>query len=156
MGQDTTTNSGLISLARQVALAHGLDDALICAVCEQESGWNSQATRYEPAFYEHYIVPMGLEEIEGRGRATSWGLMQVMGEVARELGFTGQFAELLEPQVGLDYGCKCFAQKLAKAQGDRYTALLQYNGGGNLNYAPQVINRMAKFINPATLDASDL
>lgn len=149
-------NQQLITLARSVAQAHGLDDALVCAIVEQESGWNPNATRYEPAFYQRYILPMNLDELESTGRSTSWGLMQVMGEVARELHFTGAFAELLNPSTGLEYGCIHFANKLKQAGGDKYGALLRWNGGGNKNYPQQVINRVSKYVVPAVVDAGDL
>jgi Transglycosylase SLT domain len=37
---------------------------------------------------------------ESRARAFSWGLMQVMGQVAREHGFTGALASLCDPLSG--------------------------------------------------------
>ena len=40
----------LIQMAQRAAGAEGLDAALVCAVVEQESGWNPWAMRYEPAF----------------------------------------------------------------------------------------------------------
>lgn len=43
--------------------------------------------------------------IERSGQKMSWGLMQVMGAVAREYGFKGTFlSELCDPHVGLKYG----------------------------------------------------
>ena len=32
--------------------------------------------------------------------------MQIMGQTAREEGFTGEFEQLLEPRVGLHWGCR--------------------------------------------------
>lgn len=147
----------LILLARQIAGKHGLNDALVCAIVEQESSWNPTATRYEPRFYQVYIekliTPLSLSQDEATQRATSWGLMQLMGQVARELGFTDPIPTLCDPATGLDWGCKFFAQKLLKANGDAYAALQRWNGGGNPNYAPQVISRMDKYIQP--LDNSE-
>jgi len=37
---------------------------------------------------------------------TSWGLMQIMGAVARERGFRGWLTELCDPQANLEWGCK--------------------------------------------------
>jgi len=37
---------------------------------------------------------------------TSWGLMQIMGAVARERGFKGWLTELCDPAVNLEWGCK--------------------------------------------------
>jgi hypothetical protein len=47
------------------------------------------------------ILSAGTEFIQQK---TSWGPMQVMGAVARELGFTGLFPELCGP-LGVYYGC---------------------------------------------------
>jgi soluble lytic murein transglycosylase-like protein len=142
----------LISLARQIALENGLNDALICAVIEQESAWNPEATRYEPAFYEHYIAPLiasqELSQGEATGRATSWGLMQVMGQVAREHGLAGPFQQLLDPATGIKWGCVVFQSKLKAASGDTYNALLRWNGGSNKEYPAQVTDRIDKYVLP--------
>lgn len=62
----------------------------------------------------------------------SWGLMQVMGAVARERGFRGPYlTRLCRPEVSLDYGCKQL-----KAHADRYAenqgwsaVIAAYNAG---------------------------
>ena len=38
------------SLACQAAAKYGLDEALVCALCEVESGWNPWAVRYEARY----------------------------------------------------------------------------------------------------------
>ena len=43
-------------LARKAASAQSLYGALVCAVVEQESGWNPWAMRYEPAFFAKYVA----------------------------------------------------------------------------------------------------
>ena len=74
-------------------------------------------------------------ETESRMRAFSWGLMQVMGQVAREHGFSGRsLAQLCEPATGLEIGCRVLAAKLAAAEGNVTRALLLWNGGGNRDY----------------------
>lgn len=136
----------LTDIARAIATNHGLDPALICAVCEQESGWQPWAIRFEPAFYTRYVEPQNLAPTEAYARSFSWGLMQIMGQVAREQGFDGRFlAELCDPSTGVEYGCRKLARCLAKAGGDVSQALQFYNGGGNPNYASQVVNRMSKY-----------
>jgi len=37
---------------------------------------------------------------------TSWGLMQIMGAVARERGFRGWLTELCDPATNLEWGCR--------------------------------------------------
>ncbi len=141
----------LIALARQKAAGHQLYPALVCAVCEQESAWNPWAIRYEPAFYERYVAPLWERgaiptRTEATARAFSWGLMQVMGQVAREAGFAGSsLAELCDSAVGLEVGCRVLARKLAAAEGNVPRALLLWNGGGNPAYPQQVLDRAEKY-----------
>jgi soluble lytic murein transglycosylase-like protein len=136
------------ALAAKYAAKYGISTELVCAVIEQESGWCQWAYRYEPKFYDHYILPLQVSEQVGRFRATSWGLMQLMGQTAREFGFLGQFmCELCDPDVGLDYGCKKLKQCLDDAGGDEAKALLKWNGGSNLDYPHQVLARKAKYEN---------
>src|SRR5258708_32520022 len=81
----------LVTLAKSIATEHELDPVLVCAVCEQESAWNTFAIRYEPLFMVKYVAPLytnhKVSASEAYARAFSWGLMQVMGQVAREQGF---------------------------------------------------------------------
>ena len=109
-------SADLIALARAAAAYHELDSALVCAIIEQESAWNTYAVRYEPGFRTRYVAPLGLPPTEEVARSISWGLMQVMGQVAREHGFTGKFlSALCDPALGLDIGCAVLASKLAIA-----------------------------------------
>lgn len=146
------TQQDMVTIAKQSAQAYALEPALVCAVCEQESGWNRFAMRYEPAFYRVYVLPLGLQDVtEAQARAFSWGLMQVMGEVAREKGFLGQpLSRLCDPYVGLDVGCKHLASRLAIAGGDVTKGLLLWNGGGNPNYPAEVLARKSKYEPAAT------
>ena len=109
-------SSELILLARAAATKHALDPALVCAIIEQESSWNPHAIRYEPGFRTRYVAPLGLPPTEEIARSISWGLMQVMGQVAREHGFEGKFlSALCDPAIGLDIGCAALAAKVSAA-----------------------------------------
>jgi soluble lytic murein transglycosylase-like protein len=155
-----------VALAQRAAEVHGLWPELACAIVEQESAWNPWALRYEPAFYDKYIATsltarrpdhqasrlaaLTSPEIpddptESRARAFSWGLMQVMGQVAREHGFAGALASLCDPAVGLEIGCRVFATKLAAAEGNVTRALLLWNGAGNQDYPAAVLARTARY-----------
>jgi soluble lytic murein transglycosylase-like protein len=142
---------GLVALAHAAALAQSLEPELVCAIVEQESSWNRWALRYEPAFYARYIEPQFVsgaisDEGEARARAFSWGLMQVMGQVAREHGFTGaSLAALCDPATCLAIGCRTFAAKIAAAEGNVTRALLLWNGGANPDYAAAVMARAAHY-----------
>src|SRR5438445_1049533 len=160
----TISQEALEEAARQAAANHNLDPALVCAVCEQESGdpnnnwqWRPWAIRYEPAFYERYTKPMHLTDTEEYSRAISWGLLQLMGETARELGYKGPIAKLCEPDVGLDWGCLKLANCMKAHGSNLVEALLAYNGGGNLNYPDEVMARMGKYKpNPQITQSPDL
>src|SRR5271168_3063878 len=100
------STNDLISLARVIAAKHSLDGALVCAIVEQESFWDTYAIRYEPAFRSRYVAPFGLQMTEEVARSISWGLMQVMGQSARERGFNRKFlSALCDPENGLTIGC---------------------------------------------------
>jgi soluble lytic murein transglycosylase-like protein len=144
----------LIATAKRIAAQQQLDPALVCAVCHHESGgWNTWASRYEPAFFEKY-VPIDSKtfgrvcsrDTEKRLRATSFGLMQIMGQVARERGFEGEYlTELCDPEVGIEYGCRELARRLKNAGGDVRKGLLGYNGGGNRKYPDLVLEHYEEY-----------
>ena len=123
----------------KVATDHGLPPALVRAMVMVESGGDTFATRYEPGFYEKYIRNDGSVKAFGACslqtervlRATSFGLMQVMGQVARERGYLGPFlTSLCDPDTGLQFGClhlAAFRRRFAGLGWDAVCAA--YNGG---------------------------
>lgn len=150
------TKADMMKIADATAARHGLDPALVKAVCHHESaGWNTWASRYEPGFYTRYIVPMPNAQrfgtvvsdgTERRARATSYGLMQVMGQVAREQGFTGEYlTEMCDPAVGIEQGCHRLKAAMNRAGGDVRKALLSYNGGGNPDYPDLVLKHYPEY-----------
>ena len=143
------TKDEIIALAKQKAGEHGLDPALVCAVIEQESAFDTMALRMEPGFERRYIKNLHLGPSESVLRATSFGLMQVMGEVARENGFKGDFDDLCcKPEVGVEQGCIHLANELKRAGGDTRKALLLWNGGANPAYPDQVLARKSHYDDP--------
>jgi soluble lytic murein transglycosylase-like protein len=140
----------LIALTRQVVVSHKLDLALVCAVIDKESEWDTWAVRYEPDFLSRYVWPLyrvgKLPLTEAHLRSMSFGLMQVMGQVAREFGFAGKFlTELCDPRVGVEFGCRVLAKRLAEHGGIRNAALLAYNGGADDAYPGQVLARLPAY-----------
>ena len=145
-----TVPTEIILLARRIACAHGLEPALVCAVIEQESAWNPWSVRYEPGFLSRYVAPLytagKLSATEAYTRSMSWGLMQVMGQVARENGFSQpSLAELCDPATGIEFGCRVLAARMARAKGDAPAALLAWNGGADLNYPSEVLARKRNY-----------
>ena len=151
----TSVPTEIIDLARAIATAHGLDPALVCAVIEQESAWNPWAVRYEPGFLSRYVAPLytagKFSATEAYTRAMSWGLMQVMGQVAREFGFQKiSLSELCDPAIGIEFGCRVLANRLSRAKGNVPAALLAWNGGADANYAAEVLARKRNYSSRTT------
>ncbi|MGH9744068.1 MAG: lytic transglycosylase domain-containing protein [Candidatus Acidiferrum sp.] len=146
-----TPPTQLIAFARKAAASQSLDPALVCAVVEQESAWNAWAMRYEPAFFAKYIAGLytnnKITASEAYARGFSWGLMQLMGQVAREMGFDGTFlSALCDPEQNLAIGCKLLRKKLDAMDGDVTRGLLAWNGGANPAYAGQVLARRVHYL----------
>jgi soluble lytic murein transglycosylase-like protein len=144
-------SSQLMVLARKAAAVQALDPALVCAVVEQESAWNPCAIRYEPLFFAKYVASLytnnKVSATEAYARGFSWGLMQVMGQVARETGFDALFlSALCDPEQGLAIGCKVLRKKFDAMAGDTARALLAWNGGSNPAYPAQVLARKAHYL----------
>jgi soluble lytic murein transglycosylase-like protein len=140
----------MIRLARRIASAHAIEPSLVCAVIEQESAWDPWAVRYEPGFLARYVAPLyaagKLSATEAYTRSMSWGLMQVMGQVARESGFQEQsLVQLCDPATGVEWGCRLLAARLKRAHGDVINALLEWNGGSNPNYSAEVQARTRNY-----------
>ncbi len=162
-----------------IALAaggRGLDPVLVEAVIQQESSGNSDAWNPEPRYRYFWNVHTGRpfrtvtdaevaakfpphdfpalagDDQEWWGQQASWGLMQLMGAVAREHGFRGQYLTRLcvDPAINIDLGCQHLAGHVAWAtrlyvglEGGRgaavtRAALAAYNGGraGNAPNGP--------------------
>ena len=107
--------------------------------------------RYEPAFFAKYVASLytnnKVSASEAYARGFSWGLMQVMGQVARENGFTDHYLSgLCDPSAGMEVGCRVLRKKLDAAKGDAVQGLLLWNGGANPNYPVEVLARRTGYI----------
>jgi len=72
----------------------------------------------------------GDRDQEWWGQQASWGLLQLMGALARELGFRGPYlSQLCEPSLNLDLGCRHVARLVTWADGNLDQALAAYNAG---------------------------
>jgi len=138
----------------QAAVANDIPSTILAAVVLQESGGDPLAIRYEPRFFQTYLVGATRHTLAGfvpnpnqcsfqtelRARAFSWGLMQLMGQTAREQGFDGVFLSgLLDISTNLSIGAKYLAKKVKHKDGNMEAALLAYNGGGNPIYPQEVM-----------------
>jgi hypothetical protein len=107
---------------KHVSMMNDTDPALVASIVLVESGGSQGRTRYEPGWKYFYQVEQMAKrlgptrdlkldiELETRYQATSWGLMQVMGAVARELGMRADLPLLIMPYTNLTYGCKLLSK----------------------------------------------
>ena len=128
--------------------------ACVKAVCLVESSLNQWAYRYEPQYKYVVGAAESLSATERTGQMISWGLMQVMGGVARERGWTGPLPQLCDPVVGLKFGMLHLRKFYAKYQ-NWPDALASYNAGSprkgadgkyfNQSYVDKVLRAWAQF-----------
>lgn len=75
-----------------------------------ESSGNPWAVRFEPNwkyFYKIEQVPVKTSfETERNLQSCSWGLCQIMGSVARELGYLEELPKLCREDINIIYGTK--------------------------------------------------
>lgn len=131
---------------RAASEEHEISFALLKAICKAESNINPNATRLDPGWSRFTDAEKTSElckktsttlATERAHQATAWGLMQVMGAHAREMGFEGSLPALCMPEIGLFYG----AQRLKKFL-NRYSledAISAYQAG-----IPVVLNHQYK------------
>lgn len=128
----------------------GIDPLLAIAIAEVESAGDPCAVRYEPGWKYHYNVENFAkmcritEATEHMLQACSFGIMQVMGTVARELGFEESLLKLADPRLGAKYGCMKLA-KLFKVLKSVDDVIAAYNAGSP-------IKRDGKYINQGYVD----
>jgi hypothetical protein len=155
---------GYVDAARQFAAAAALDPVLVCAMIEQESGWDEFSIRPEShsGFKQRYgdnyakIVKASATKNDDRWFDfddvfyCSYGLMQTMYPVVIErfpdaaprLPFP---TYLCIPAIGLEYGTKMFKEDLASKNQDVRLALLRWNGGGDVGYPDKVLARTPRY-----------
>lgn len=153
-------------LIRQIAGRYDLRPRLVAAVMHVESSGIPWAWNPEPPYRylwnvalnepfrsltaeerenevppDDFPAPRGVaRDAEWWGQQASWGLMQVMGAVARERGFDGRFmSQLCEPICGLTYGCRHLAAYVESYGED--AAIASYNGGPAGNTTPPFRNQ---------------
>lgn len=135
--------------------AYRLDADVVHAMVLQESGGNPWAWNPEPRYPYFWDVRargpfrrVGEAELKSKqppsdfptlagdrdqewwAQQASWGLLQIMGALARERGFRGPYlSQLCDPELNLDLGCAIFADLVRWAGGDVWVAVAGYNGG---------------------------
>lgn len=104
----------------RIAKSYAFDPVLIAAFIAQESGGIPQRSRFEPAWHfynapEKFAAQLGISaETEKQLQSFSWGLMQIMGAAARDMGYAGFLNQLCDPDIGLSVSCKFLDEKRKK------------------------------------------
>lgn len=116
---------------------HGIDPLLLAAIAKHESGGVTWRTRYEPGtkdqylhFYRAHAERLGIsQETERVAQMHSYGLMQVMGWLARAQGFKGYLGELCgEPALCVEHAC-ILIKSLMRRYHDETDWISAYNWG---------------------------
>lgn len=149
----------LKDLIEAAARKYSFDINLIAAMVKQESDGDPLAIRFEPGFFRRYLSGKPLNDLGGfvpsenrvtrdterTLRACSFGLMQIMGQVAREIGYSDpSLTRLLIPDINLEWGCKYLSRLRDKFKTDveperTQLILLRWNGGGDPSYPNKVL-----------------
>lgn len=116
------------------AKKYRIDPALLDAIIVTESTYNPWQIRYEPTFVSN-VIPNGFArknditiDTEAQLQKFSFGLCQIMGGVARGMGFGGLLTNLLEPGINLALGANLIAN-LTKRFPLLDDAIAAYNAG---------------------------
>jgi soluble lytic murein transglycosylase-like protein len=123
------------SLARSLCAASGVDGDLVCAIIAVESDWNPWVVRYESAYRylenpPEWAMRTGVtSDTETMLQKSSFGLMQVMGGVARQYGYDKILTELLTPEDGLKIGIRHLKSKIDAYPGIEKNIIAAYNAG---------------------------
>jgi soluble lytic murein transglycosylase-like protein len=141
----------LRSMISVIAARHELRPALVAAIAAKESGGQTGAVRYEPD-YPYLVNPAKVRpktcstETEKVCQKISWGVMQIMGATAREMGFNGWIPELIKPELSLEFACRYLARLTERYGtgriGGEFAVVAAYNAGSprkakNGNYVNQ-------------------
>ena len=112
-----------------------VDCRVMAAIITVESNWRPYAVRYEPAFnlrnfaFKEYARENHItEETEKILAKCSWGLGQIMGTTARDMGYCGPLPALCEPYKGMLWAVKYYLRLCERYEetNDRISA---YNAG---------------------------
>jgi hypothetical protein len=158
-------NADVAAAISMAANRNGLDPCLLAGLVMKESSGNPAAIRYEPRYRWLWDVkangPLTIPgtppvvapdsfpsmaggvdpQLEYTLQRCSIGCAQVMGAVAREMGFSGLYlTELCDPITGIEYGARKLGILLSRFPEE--AALSAYNAGRPID------GNMATYVHP--------
>jgi len=112
--------------------------------CDTESSLNPYAIRYERKY--RWLYPPDDKPAQATtewfAQKTSWGILQIMGAVARERGFDSKYlSELCDLKLNLKLASEFLTELRGRSDGSWDGALAAYNGGLRGNRAPSFRNQ---------------
>lgn len=124
-----------------------IDPNLVAAIIQTESAGNPWRIRLEPTYAylnapERWAKRLGIsKESEVCCQKISFGLMQLMGGTARDMGYEEHLIELVDPTIGIYWGCKYLASRISKYKSVK-AAVASYNAGSlRLNKDGEIVNQ---------------
>lgn len=118
----------------KAAEKHNLDADLLLAIAHVESGTNAWKVRFEPG-WKYLLTPRDYAsrllisvETETVCQSMSWGPLQIMGTVARELGFQDDLTQLVNPEIAVELSCRKLT-KLFQKYGNQADVVASWNAG---------------------------
>jgi len=128
-----TYYGNLIHSVNEIANSFSIDPNWVKAIISQESQWNVAVARFERNYNylyqpEKFTGPLNNLSTEMTLQKVSWGLGQVMGGLAREQGYTGPLAALIDPTLNISHIAHRIVtlKKYAQTPEDIFAG---YNGG---------------------------
>ena len=130
-------------LINQYSESFDLDPHIVASIAQVESAGNGFAMRYEPGYRWLYEVKQCAklmrdtvfsrtaytDQTEEQLQKFSWGLLQIMGAVAREHGLDEPMPVLLDIDANLFYGCRYLYHLKTRYKGNMVKAIAAYNAG---------------------------
>lgn len=122
-------------LISSVAANHGVDDNYLYSLVMVESAGKPWVSRIE-YHYPYLVTPklysqkLGItESTEVMNQRTSYGLVQIMGGVARELGWQSHLPKIFTPHINLNLGLTLIKKLMKKYDDDMDKVSAAYNWG---------------------------
>jgi len=145
----------LVTILIKTAQNYQVDAELVCAIAQCESNIDALAIRYEPGW--KYILNAEIfakknnitNGTEIHLQAMSYGVMQIMGSVCRELFYQGPLTALIsDPALTINLAVKKLKMFLDR-YGNEEDAIACWNAGNRKKY---VINGLLQYSNQSYVD----